>query len=105
MSKATEKKLSKLHGDVAEVLSEQVTYKEKETTFDIDGNEEPTGVEKYTASPALMATAIKFLKDNDITCDVEQEENLGALKKALSEKPKHSRMKLVNGNGAATREV
>lgn len=102
MSKASEDKLSILHGDVAEVLSTQIMYKEKETLFDIDG-EEIDGEEKFSASPALIATAIKFLKDNDITCDVEQEENLNKLKEVLANKQRHSRMN--NGKVAALREV
>lgn len=92
MSKATESKLGKLHGAVAEVLTEQVLHEEAETTFDADGKLIETGNMIRTASPALLATAARFLKDNDITCDIEQDDNMGNLRDALSRKQKHSRL-------------
>ena len=45
-----------------------------------------------TATPALLATAARFLKDNDITCDVEQDDNMGSLREALGRKQKKSRL-------------
>jgi hypothetical protein len=45
-----------------------------------------------TATPALLATAARFLKDNDITCDMGQDENMGGLRDALSKKQKKSRL-------------
>ena len=90
--KATEKILSKLHGAVAEVLTAQVTQTEAETTFDADGVMVETGQEIYAASPATIATAIKFLKDNEITCDITQDEDMGKLKDILDKKTKHSRL-------------
>lgn len=99
MSKATEKKLGALHGAVAEVLLAQVTREEEETTFNGEGEIVPTGDMVFSASPALLATAIKFLKDNSITCDIEVDQNMGSLKEALSKKQKHSR--LANAADAA----
>jgi hypothetical protein len=93
MSKATERKLGALHGAVAEVLTHQVLHTEAETIFDSEGNCVETGEEVYSASPATIATAVKFLKDNQITCDVEQDENMNSLKEALAKKQKHSRLK------------
>lgn len=92
MSKATERKLGDLHGAVAEVLLAQVTREEEETTFDADGNMVPTGDMVYSASPAVLATAIKFLKDNSITCEIEVDKNMNGLKEALSKRQKHSRL-------------
>jgi hypothetical protein len=92
MSKANEKKLSDLHGAVAEVLLEQVTRTEEETYFDQDGVEQSTGEVISCASPATLAQAIKFLKDNEITCDVEQNENMNNLREVLKSKQKHSRL-------------
>ncbi|MBV1929748.1 MAG: hypothetical protein KUG81_09595 [Gammaproteobacteria bacterium] len=102
MSKATESKLASLHGAVAEVLTDQVKRTEPETTFDSEGNCVETGEVVYSASPALVATAIKFLKDNQITCDITQDENMGKLKDALGRKTKHSRL---NSGQAAAQEV
>ncbi len=81
MSKASESKLAVLHSAVATVLTEQVLHEEEETIFDGEGETIGTGVMVKTATPALLATAARFLKDNDITCDIEQDENLSVLKK------------------------
>jgi hypothetical protein len=90
--KATEQKLSKLHGAVADVLTAQVLHTEAETTFDNEGNLVETGDTVFTASPATIAAAIKFLKDNNITCDIEVDKGMNSLKDALAAKQKHSRL-------------
>ncbi len=92
MSKASESKLAALHGAVAEVLTKQITHTDKETTFNEDGEMVETGEVVHTASPATMAAAIKFLKDNSITCDIETNENMNNLRETLSKKQKHSRL-------------
>ena len=92
MTKATESKLSALHNAVAEVLIAQVKQEEEVTTFNADGELVPTGDMVFSASPALLATAIKFLKDNSITCDIEVNQNMTNLKETLSNKQKHSRL-------------
>jgi hypothetical protein len=61
--------------------------------FDADGNEVSTGNMVYTAQPATIAAAIKFLKDNQITCDVEVDENMNNLRESLAKKQRHSRLK------------
>ena len=96
--KASESKLSALHGAVAEVLNEQLSYKDPVITYDEDGNE-VEGEERYTASPATIAASIKFLKDNNITCDVETNENMNNLRDKLKERQQHSRLK--NAKSAA----
>jgi len=92
MTKASESKLAALHNAVATVLTEQVLHEEEETEFDGEGESIGTGVMVKTATPALLATAARFLKDNDITCDVEQDENLSGLKDVLANKQRHSRL-------------
>ena len=92
MAKATETKLAALHNAVAQVLTEQVLHEEEETTFDGEGETVSTGEMVKTATPALLATAARFLKDNDITCDMGQDENMGGLRDALSKKQKKSRL-------------
>ena len=103
MSKATEHKLGALHGAVATVLTEQVLMKEEETEINIDGEVEGTGEMCYNASPALLAAAMKFLKDNSITCDITVDDNMGKLADALAKKQKHSRLK--DASAAATEEM
>lgn len=93
MGKANEKKLGDLHGLVAQVFTEQVGMKEEETVINLDGEVEGTGEMLYNASPALLAAAMKFLKDNSITADITLDENMGNLAEALAKKQKHSRLK------------
>ena len=93
MSKATEEKLSELHGAVSEVLTAQLTHKEAETAFNEDGECIETGREVYTATPATIAAAIKFLKDNQITCDIKTDENMNNLRETLANKQRHSRLR------------
>ena len=103
MAKANEERLSDLHGMVALVLTAQVGHQREETTFDADGLEIGTGEMIYDASPATIAAAIKFLKDNQITCDIEVDENMNNLREALAKKQKHSR--LTDAKSAALRAV
>tara|TARA_R110002020_G_C16254669_1_gene770069 strand:+ start:860 stop:1195 length:336 start_codon:yes stop_codon:yes gene_type:complete len=98
MSKAKETELTALHAAVAQVLTAQVIAESEETTFDESGIMVPTGNMVFTASPATIAAAIKFLKDNQITADIETDENLSNLKEKLAKKQRHSRM---SGNTAA----
>lgn len=93
MSKANENKLGALHGAVAQVLTAQVSHQVEETVFDEDGVEVGTGNMQYTVMPATIAAAIKFLKDNQITCDVEIDENMNNLRESLAKKQRHSRLK------------
>ena len=93
MSKASEKLLGELHGSIAKVLTEQVLMTEEETIINLDGEIEGTGEQLFSCAPATMAQAIKFLKDNAITCDVTVDENMGNLADALAKKQKHSRLK------------
>lgn len=92
MSKATESKLATLHGKVADVLTAQLDHQVEDVEYDADGNAIPTGNMMYTASPATIAVAVKFLKDNSITADMEQNENLNSLRDVLANKQKRSRL-------------
>ena len=92
MKKATENALSELHGAVAEVLTAQLGHQQEAMDFNQDGEEVGTGTLVYTAAPATIAAAIKFLKDNQITCDVEVDTNMNNLREALGKKQRHSRL-------------
>jgi len=92
MSKGSEKKLSTLHGVVADVLTAQLQVTEEEEIFNDLGESEKTGRVLHTAAPATIAAAIKFLKDNQITCDIETDENMNNLRETLARKQKHSRL-------------
>ncbi len=92
MSKASEALLGELHGAVAKVLTEQVQLQEEVQELDLDGVPVGTGEMLYAASPATLATAIKFLKDNNITSDAQLDENMNGLADALAKKQKRSRL-------------
>ena len=64
-------------------------------------NEEGEVVTNYTASPALLAVAAKFLKDNEITCAIEDDVNLDELNTLLSNKQKKGRLALVDASPQA----
>lgn len=88
MSKAPESELSELHGTIAKVLRTQL-----EDTIVV--SEEGETKEIFTASPAVLAQAIKFLKDNNITASVEDDENLSDLEEALKAKREKRKLRIV----------
>lgn len=92
MSKASESALGALHGVLAKVLHEQVTRTEDEEVFDEEGAVVKTGNVIYTATPATLAIAAKFLKDNDITVDVEVNTSMSGIRAELAKKQKQSRL-------------
>ena len=101
-NKANEEALGNLHAQVANVLTEQLGYKDTVTTVNEEGELEE-GEERYSAPPATIAASIKFLKDNNITCDIETNKNMGSLREALGKKQKQSR--LGDGKIAALKVV
>lgn len=76
MSKATENDLAELHGAVARALTTIVAG----TVTEVEGEQV-----MVPASPAYLAAAITFLKNNNITAGKGNEE-LDALKQALERK-------------------
>lgn len=83
MSKATEDSLGTLHGAVANALTDIVANGVKEV---IRGRgEDGDQVVTVPASPAYLAAAITFLKNNNITAGKGNAE-LDALKAALENK-------------------
>jgi hypothetical protein len=77
MSKATEDQLNLLHGIVTQKLIDEISEEE--------------------CSPAMMAQAIKMLKDNDITTSIENNEGLSSLSDALREKRAKRKLRIVPG--------
>ncbi len=88
--KATEGQLDNLQGALASVMAAQVEYTKKVVEFDAEGMEVDTGVEHYTATPALLGVIEKFLKNNSIISDISTNENTDTLQKAMSRKTKRS---------------
>lgn len=94
MAKGSESQLSELHGVIAKVLKDQLSER-------ITITDEETGEEReiYTATPATLAQAIKFLKDNDITVSVEDDENLSELDELLKKKREKRTLRLAAAGG------
>lgn len=95
--KATEGQLDDLQGTLAKVMAAQVEYTEELVTFDEKGLEVSTGVQQYTASPALLSTIEKFLKNNSIITDISTNENTETLQKAMARKSRRSDTRLPVG--------
>jgi len=94
---ASEGQLNALHGTVAKVL---VTQLEAHEMIDVDGVQ----VEISTVTPAMVAQAIKFLKDNNITTTIDTDENLTSLKEVLDKKRKRGSLHLIPAKQAASEE-
>ena len=88
MNKADQEELAGLHGTVARVLADQLSDK-------ITISEEGETKEVYTAAPAVLAQAIKFLKDNNITASVEDDCNLSELEDMIKRKREKRNRRLV----------
>lgn len=101
MSKASEEKLSKLHGVVAEAYIEIIETKEEVTTINEDGEFEKTGEMRRTVSPAYLTGAVKFLNDNNIKADLDQIDNMDRLADALAKKKRRSDTRLGDPSKAA----
>jgi|5_EtaG_2_1085323.scaffolds.fasta_scaffold01220_7 Na+/phosphate symporter len=89
MSKASSDELAELHKVVAKVLNHQISDT-------VEFEDEETGERKqiFTATPATISAAIKFLNDNDISCDPKDDDNLSDLAEKLNKKRLSGRGKL-----------
>lgn len=72
--------LGLLHADVAAVMAEMLKPRTVEV-FNAEGEKTGERVE-YPTAP-ILAVAVKFLKDNSITADIENDKELSGLKEAL----------------------
>lgn len=80
---ASDSKLGALHDALATIIAAQV--KELIQEEDEDGN---VIREYYSATPALLTVAARFLKDNNITCSVEDSKGLSELTDELASRRK-----------------
>ena len=86
MNKPTlETTLNELHTIVAKTLKTEL--QREPTQIEIDG---VLITPEHSIAPALLAQAIKFLKDNNITSIPEEDSNLESLRDTLEKKTKHS---------------
>jgi hypothetical protein len=82
---ATEKALAGLHATLAKVIDDQLSDTMVINSEEVE-EEGADAVRMYTASPALLTVAARFLKDNDVTADVgESADGMSTVQKRLEE--------------------
>lgn len=82
---ATEQRLGELHAKVAEVLSDALDGEELPAWTDPEtGDVQPA--KRLAPSAAIIAAATKFLKDNEITCDVSKNDALNSLEEKMAKR-------------------
>jgi len=92
MNKATEKQLSLLHGKVAESMSAALDQSSMAVyLIDKYGNDLPDKVLSFlndcsNVNPSLLTAITKFLKDNNISVDIEGNDALSGLEESLARK-------------------
>lgn len=94
MTKATDKLLGQLHGKLAQSMLDSLQASDTaQLLLDAYGEDLPIEVVTFleqlsTTNPSLMTAVAKFLKDNQITCSVEDSAELSELEQALQKKRK-----------------
>jgi hypothetical protein len=92
MTKATDKLLGELHGKLANSMLAALTASEQAAALlEEYGEELPGAVQAYLVktadtNPALLTAVSKFLKDNSITCAIEDNEEMSELEERLKKK-------------------
>lgn len=87
---ATDIQLGTLHAAVAEIMLGTLKAYREADKLHMTVNEEDGTVTVTVSepSPAFLSAVTKFLKDNDITCQIEDSGELSELQKTLKEKKK-----------------
>jgi len=94
MNKATEHQLAALHGKLAETMTTALHQSDRAGALLVEFKEElPNKVRKFLedareVNPSLLSSVTKFLKDNNISCDGAEDENLANLEARLKAKKK-----------------
>lgn len=97
-NKATDKELGELHALVAKGFKQGLANSERAVRLLAEhGDELPDEVKAFLVdqmetSPSLLTAATKFLKDNDITCVIEDNAELSDLQKTLEAKRKRKQV-------------
>jgi hypothetical protein len=98
MTKASDKQLGELHGKLAKSMVRALDASDKAIVLlDKYEDELPGEVVEYLtkqadANPALLTAVSKFLKDNAITCSIDDSEELSHLEQLLKTKPERKRV-------------
>lgn len=89
---ATSKELAALHKKISAAMLKALEANERaEALLSEYGAELPEPVSDFldelcTTNPALFQAVTKFLKDNDVTCQIEEDETTSALQQRLAKK-------------------
>lgn len=89
MTKASDKLLGELHGKLAKSMMNSLAASEQASQLlEEFGDELPGAVQTFLSkleenSPALLTAIAKFLKDNSITCSIEDNDDMTELQKRL----------------------
>jgi|TARA_R110000851_G_scaffold109020_2_gene230871 hypothetical protein len=103
MSKATEDLLGELHGRVAKSIIDALEQSSTALWLLEKKREDepiPEDVKKFLytisdVSPALLQAATKFLKDNSISCDASESDELDELKTQIAERRNQHKAKVA----------
>lgn len=93
MTKASDKDLGLLHGALARAMIQQLKSTDDAAALIDEYHDELPGdvlafLEKQSsANPALLSAITKFLKDNNITCSIEDSDEMSELAQRLANKP------------------
>ena len=97
---ASDSTLAGLHAKLANTMK-QALDAGTEAQYLLDKHHDlPDDVADYLGNqgnynPALMATVIKFLKDNDITCQVEENAEMNDLERTLTNKRRRGKVENI----------
>jgi enoyl-[acyl-carrier-protein] reductase (NADH) len=93
MSRASEDQMAALHGKVAETMITALDQADVAARLVVKYRDEdlPSDIKRFIedaseVNPSLLTSVIKFLKDNNISCDVEEDADLEELQSKLKEK-------------------
>lgn len=95
MTRATEDTLAQLHGKVAKTMIAALDQADRASSllmkYSVTEEGLPDDVRRFLedaceVNPSLLTSATKFLKDNNISCDPAEDEDLAELQNRLKEK-------------------
>lgn len=101
MAKATDKTLGELHSKLAKVMLDALSASDEATILlDEFGDELPAPLIVFLskardANPALLSAVTKFLKDNAITCSIDDSNEMSELENLIRKK-QHARKRIGN---------
>lgn len=97
---ASDKQLGGLHSQVAALMAEMLQPRKVE---DLDSEGEVIRVRVVYPSAAEIAVAVKFLKDNSISADIEESDDLKEMRENLAKTRRPSKKDLDDAMSAVNK--